>query len=271
MTTTELGPDLRLRQSDRRVISAIGKTMTVLSLLAGEVEPRGVSEIARKTKIPKSTTFRILTTLVELRVVDHRDRRYSLGYRLSSLAGTSALSHRRLHRLLLPHLLDLYEETHGVVKLAVLDGAEVNYLNRLHGHHHVHTPSQLTLSAPAYCTAAGKALLAFTAHDAGLADERLVARTPATITSATELRAELTRIRDAGLAFDRQEYAPGVRCVAAPVLDLNRTPVAAISVAGPASRLCLDQVAASVRRIASRASRAVRLRDRLAELPAQRG
>jgi IclR family transcriptional regulator, KDG regulon repressor len=272
-TRVESDPGLRLRQSDRRVINAIGKTMTVLSALAEEVAPLGVSEIARKTNIPKSTTFRILSTLVELRLVDHHDRRYQLGYRLGLFAHKFVLSHRQLHQILLPHLLDLYEETHGVVKLAVLNGAEVTYLNKLHGHRHVRTPSYNTLSAPAYCTAAGKALLAFAAHDAasGFADERMVSWTPVTITNGTALRAELTRIREVGLAFDRQEYAPGVLCVAAPVFDLNRVPVAAISVAGLAGRLCLDQVGSSVRRVASRASQAVRQRDRFTDVVPQYG
>jgi DNA-binding IclR family transcriptional regulator len=253
------------------VISAIGKTMKVLSALAEEFRSLGVSEISRKTQLPKSTTFRILATLVDLGLVDHHDKRYRLGYRLGFVVHTFTVSHRQLHHVLLPHLLDLYEETHGVVKLAVLNGAEVTYLNRLYGHHHVHTPSQDTQSAPAYCTASGKALLAFTACDAGLTDYPLVARTPATITTAGALRAELTRVREVGLAFDRQEYVPGVLCVAAPVFGLSRNPVAAISVAGLTGRLCFDNVVESVRRTASRASQAVRLRGRLLDAATQRG
>ncbi|MGB3443752.1 MAG: IclR family transcriptional regulator [Actinophytocola sp.] len=260
-----------VRQSDRRIINAIGKTMRVLSALAGQVNPLGVSEIARTTQIPKSTTFRILATLVELRVVDHRDRHYCLGYRLGSLAHNTTLSRQRLHRTLLPHLLDLYEETHGVVELAVLTGTEITYLTRLHGHHHVRTPSQDALPSQAYRTAVGRVLLAFTTLDnpAEVTDERFVARTPAAIASTAALRTELVAIQELGLAFDRQEYAPGVLCVAAPVLDIGRIPVAAISVSGTASRMNLDQVAASVRRIASSASQTVRIHSGLIDIAAQ--
>jgi DNA-binding IclR family transcriptional regulator len=146
---------------------------------------------------------------------------------------------------------DLYELTHETVQLAVLDGANVVYIEILSGHRKVPSPSRRGGRMPAYCTAVGKVLLAFSEQareTLPTPDVRLPARTPNTITDVPTLINELHEVRRTGLAFDREEAAVGLTCVAAPVLVSGGKVLAALSVSMPADgSLTPGRVAPAVR------------------------
>jgi Transcriptional regulator len=112
---------------------------------------------------------------------------------------------------------------------------------------------------PAYCTALGKVLTAFSSHhlEERVRGAELKARTPHTIVSPAKMLAELVRIRDQGTGYDREECALGVECVAAPVRAADGACVGAISITVPAHRLHLMQLAPVVRGAAAEASRAL--------------
>ncbi|EFC80742.1 IclR family transcriptional regulator [Parafrankia sp. EUN1f] len=240
--------------------TAVDKALLLVRSLAGEEREIGVSELARRTRMTKSTAFRLLAILQRNEFVERVGSDYRLSAHLSDLGScvygpTTALIHDKL----LPYLVELYEHTHETVHLAVLHGDEVAYLNKIHGHRAARSPSKIGARLPAHCTGVGKAMLAFDPAAAEIAarSAALPARTEYSISGADLLRAELARVRESGIAFDRQEAALGLSCVAVPILGLARQPLAALSVAGPHQRFDPARYAPILRRVAYDASRAI--------------
>ncbi len=155
-----------------------------------------------------------------------------------------------------PFLEALHRQTGETVHLGVLRGREIIYLDKVESRQAVRMNSQIGNASPAYCTGVGKAALSALETGAleaildGLEFRRF---TPQTIADRASLLVELAEIRESGIAFDREEHEPGIRCVAAPVVDPGRALVAGVSVTGPAYRVGqqqLDDWAPHVRRAA---------------------
>lgn len=239
--------------------TAVDKALVLLKSLAEQDREVGVSELARRSSLTKSTAFRLLGILQRNDLVERVGSNYRLGTRLFDM-GTRVYGPTPLllQERLLPHLADLYELTHETVHLAVLHGTEIVYVNKIHGHRAARSPSRIGARLPAYCTGVGKALLAFD-HDAAEAaiTAGLPARTAYTLADPDRFRAELRRIRQDGIAYDRQEATLGLTCVAVPVMGPLGRPVAALSVAGADHRFDPARYAGALRRVAHEAARAV--------------
>ncbi|MFG2965885.1 IclR family transcriptional regulator [Streptomyces sp. NPDC048288] len=239
--------------------TAVDKALVLLKSLADMDGEAGVSELARRTRLTKSTAFRLLGILHRNDLVERVGSNYRLGSQLFDI-GTRAYGPTPplLRDVLMPHLADLYELTHETVHLAVLHGTDIVYVNKIHGHRAARSPSQVGARLPAYCTGVGKALLAFD-HDMAEAAvaEGLPARTPHTLSDPVRFRAVLRRIRQDGVAYDRQEAAPGLACVAVPIMGAAGRPVAALSIAGADARFDPARFTPALRRVAHEASRAV--------------
>ncbi|WP_367325647.1 IclR family transcriptional regulator [Streptomyces sp. HUAS ZL42] len=250
--------------------TAVDKALILLKSLAeldGEI---GVSELARRTRMSKSTTFRLLGILQRNNLVDRVGSDYRLGAQLFDIGSRAyGPTPPLLQERLLPHLADLYELTHETVHLAVLHGTDIVYVNKLHGHRAARSPSRIGARLPAYCTGVGKALLAFD-HDAAEAAVAagLTARTEYTLADADRFRAELRRIRREGIAYDRQEAVIGLTCVAVPIMGAAGRPVAALSIAGADRRFDPARFAPALRRVAYEAGRAVTLARTRQTVPA---
>lgn len=203
-----------------------------------------LAQIVRRTGLPRSSAHRMLERLVQLRWLRRNGRDYELGIRLVEL-GALAVHQDRLYRAATSLLHDLHRATGLVVHLAVLDGGDVVYLDKIGDGMIAAIPSRVGGRQPAHCTAVGKAILA----DKESADAVDLAsrKTRYSISSRPQLTAELAKIRAHGVAFDREESLPGFGCVAAPIGDPGEA-IAAVSVCGPMSRMMFDQrMAAPVR------------------------
>jgi len=202
-----------------------------------------LEELARATRLPRSTAHRILDQLVRLEWLVHTPGGYGLGRRSLGLGGR-AIDHTELRAAASPYLHELLMRTGAVVHLAVLDQGQVRYLDKLGGRSASAVPSRVGGLAPAYCTGLGKAMLAWLEPevvDALLAD-RMTARTSSTICELEALHGELTRIRGrAGLAIERGECFQGIACVAAAVRGPHGA-VGAVSVVAPQAT-ALERVA----------------------------
>ncbi|MEU6478210.1 IclR family transcriptional regulator [Streptomyces sp. NPDC047017] len=228
-------------------LSLLEKAAKVLSAFQS-AEPRlTLTQVVQRSGIPRSSAHRILDQLVRLRWLEREGHDYRLGMGMLEL-GALASHHNRLRRVALPHLHALHETTGHLVHLTVLDGTEVVYLERIGGSDDGSVPSRVGGRQPAYCTAAGKAILAF--GDAALVEQvirgGLRPRTPRTLVRPESLRAELTAVRERGVAFDHEEGFRGVSCVAAPLRGAGRA-VAAISVCGNGAHRELERIAPLVR------------------------
>jgi IclR family KDG regulon transcriptional repressor len=224
----------------------------------------GVSELARRVRIPKSTAFRLLSILETNGMVVRDGNRYALGYRLFELGQrVPDLQPHRLRDIATPHMEDLYRLSGESVHLAVLDGCDVTYLSKIFGHRQSPCPTAIGRRTPAHCTAGGKALLAFSGPDRvrAMLSTGLIRRTPYTIVAPGLFVRELEQVRRRGFALDAEEAQIGVTCVAAPILSKDRHAVAALSISGPVGRFDprrytrqLSAVAAQVaRRLAAEA------------------
>jgi DNA-binding IclR family transcriptional regulator len=215
------------------------------------------AELSRRTGMPRSTTHRLATELVQTGMLERLPGgHFRLGMPLFEL-GQMALSQRGLRESAAAYLADLANATHQSVNLAILDGTEVVYLDIINP-----TPaprSHITIGGrlPATATAVGKAILAFsppstmeTIFSSGL--KRL---TPHSITDETRLRNELAEIRRTGIAYDNQEQAMGMTCCAAPIFGYRGDVLAGVSVSGHTGVLHFNLVIAAVRSAAAGISR----------------
>lgn len=206
-----------------------------------------LAQIVRRTGLPRSSAHRMLERLVQLRWLRRSGRDYELGMRLVEL-GSLAVHQDRLVRAAGPLLGELHRATGLVVHLAVLDGSDVVYLDKVGDRMIGAIPTRVGGRQPAHCTAVGKAILAYRDQDI---DVDLGTRlTKYSISSGPHLAAELAKVRARGVAFEREESLLGFGCVAAPIGGPGEAQevIAAVSVCGPLNRLAFDQrLAAPVR------------------------
>jgi len=169
--------------------------------------------------------------------------RYRLGLHLYDL-GCQALDHVNIRDEARPLMTRIAYEVGETVHLALLDRAEVLYIERVEAQRSLTMGSKLGARNPVYCTALGKAILSCSPEgevDRILAGLRMEARTRNTITNVLAFKRELDRIRERGYAIDEEEIEEGIRCIAAPVLNASERALAAMSVSGPSSRITPDR------------------------------
>lgn len=210
--------------------------------------------------MPKSTVHRYLATLTQLGLAERRDvDRFRLGTKVVELAG-SFLANSDLRNESQAILEALASQTEETVHLAVPSGTEVVYIAKVESKHALRMYSYIGARLPMYCTALGKAILAFGPPDRirEVLARKLKPRTPRTITSPHSLETEMETIRTQGYAIDDEENELGIRCVSGPIFDYTRLAIGAMSVSGPSNRMdrkrCLE-LAPLVREAAQRVSK----------------
>jgi DNA-binding IclR family transcriptional regulator len=221
-------------------VEAVRRAARILDSFRPERPELGVSEIARELNMHKSTVHRLLATL-ELDGFVHRidGSRYTLGWKLFEL-GAIVPGWHRLRQVVLDVLGSLVAETGETAHLAVLDEGQVLYVEKVESQSRLRMPSAVGKRIPTHCTALGKVLLAGLGRselDSFLEKIELEPFTPNTITDRALLNQELSEVRTRGFAVDREELEEGLMCVGAPVEDERSVTYAAVSVAGPSSRI----------------------------------
>ena len=221
-------------------LSSVAAAIKLLKAFTEDETEFGISGLAKRLGLAKSTIHRLATTLVAdgLLEQDPQSGKYRLGIALFRLG---ALVRRRMDvsNEARPFLFDLRKKTNETVHLAILDGTEIMYVYYLESTQAIRMRSDLGGRKPAYCTAEGQAILAFGPSDVVDRVTRggLRARTPQTITDAGKLAKTLAFVRQRGYAMDDEESEIGMRCIAAPIRNDGGDVVAAVGVAGPVSRL----------------------------------
>ncbi|WP_141014792.1 IclR family transcriptional regulator [Nocardioides sambongensis] len=235
--------------------SMVERMTLILEAFASPSTRLTLEQVARATHLPRSTAHRILDQLVRLEWLSHSPFGYSLGTRSLGLGGTGG-SHLELREAAAGPLHELLIRTGLVAHLAVLDGAEIHYLDKMGGRFAGVVPSRVGGRAPAHCTALGKAMLAWMSAEE--VDEQIAPaigrNTSRSIGDVGTLHQELTRIRGRhGIAFERGECFPEIACVAAAVRGPEGA-VGAISLVGDAGTQ-LERVAPLVLDAARQATR----------------
>lgn len=209
-------------------------TLRLLNALAEHVEPQPAAALARQLEIPRTTTYRVLTTLVEFGYVTHdaQQGRYSLGPAAYELAW-GYQRQEPLRRIGLPVVDRLVDDTGHSAHLALLNGKDVLYVIEQRG---VHCPSLITevgVRLPAEVTASGRAMLSLLSETQVAAlypgSRVLTSRTGNTPRTMTEFRAILRQTRERGWAEEIDAVTVGWSTVAVAVVDRSGYPVAALA------------------------------------------
>jgi IclR family acetate operon transcriptional repressor len=220
------------------MVPVVQGTFKVLEELAKN-GPLPLNELTRRTKISKSTVFRILATLENLGYI-LRDpaRAYCVTTALSDLVTSEAIT-EILRRASMPRMLELRDTFGETVNLGQIVSDKVVYIEVVPSEYALRLHERAGASVYVHASALGKAILGFSDADFArsmLSGRELPAVTPNTITQLDKLLGELKRVRERGYAIDREETSPLATCVAAPILGADGSAIAAISISGPSSR-----------------------------------
>lgn len=245
-----------------RKIGSVQRAIDILNLFGSQAPELGTTEIARALGLHKSTAASLVYTLAANGFLSQNPetRKYRLGLKLVERA-FAMLDHVEIRRIAYPSLQQLRDQWNETVNLAILDGADVVFIERMLGTKALGMRSEVGRRERAHSTALGKAILASLPLDevrALVARHGLPAVTPKTITDPEKLFAELDKVRNQGYAVDDEENEIGGRCVAVPIFDHTGKVVAAVSISAPTARLPLSdvpQVGAMVRETAKTISR----------------
>jgi DNA-binding IclR family transcriptional regulator len=226
-------------------MQSVERTCNVLLSFKAEEPVLGVSEIARRLGIPKSSVHRTLDSLVQMGLVAH-DRpsaRYRLGPRATDL-GFAALGTADIRGLALPVLQDIVQRTRETATLSLLAGDARFYAAQVEGPQDVRMTTEIGRRCPLYAGASGRAMLAFFSPSQlqhYLRSTSLTRLTDKTITRRDHLLRNLEQVRIQGYAASFGERDPWAGAVAAPVF-MGDVLVACISVCGPCNRFTPEKV-----------------------------
>jgi len=226
-------------------VAVVDKAFDVLeSLLARPNQT--VAELSQSASITKAAAYRILATLERRGYVAtyERVRRYSIGHAFYAYID-SAGQNDRLIETARPAMRTLWERSGETVNLGVLARGGVLYVDILESPQALRATSKIGTFDTLYSTALGKAILSRmppAERHVVLSDVEFVARTVHTTTSTSALAAAIDQALQKGIAVDDEENEIGMRCVAAPILNADGWPLAAISVSGPSSRMKSDSL-----------------------------
>lgn len=254
-SVTPLDADVERRagQPGKEKVTSVTKALILLDTFRRVGPVAGVSELARAAGLPKSTAFRLLNQLAAAGFLTRQGTDYHLAQRVFELGNSvPACSPGDLRSIAGPFLSDLFLATRTVVHLAVLDGTDVLYLDKIQGSAQVSVPTVVGGRIPASCSALGKAMLPFGHKDVTeqILAEGLQRRTKRSVAAPGLFLSELQQVREHRVAFDREEAAPGLTCVAAPIIWRGRS-IAAISASGPTGRFDPTAVASRLRSAAN--------------------
>ena len=226
--------------------------LAILSSFQSDRPLIGVSELSRGLDLSRSTVHRYVATLAKLGYLqqDRASKRYRLGSKVLDL-GFSALNSMDLLEISAPHLRQLSDETQRTVNLAILDRTDIVYIERCRaarpGQQEIDLNLHVGARLPAYCTAMGKAILAFVPEehlDEIIQDIDFAPRGPNTLTDPEAFRGDLAKIRTSGIAVNDEELAYGLRSIAAPVYSRSGDVVAALNLAVHRTMAPMDELIA---------------------------
>ena len=221
-------------------VKSLAKGLRALDLLLEHAE-LATNDLARDLDVDKAGASRILHTLADFGfAIQGNDRRYRASSKLRARAAAADVPARSSIRdRARPLLQRLFELTRETAHLGIRADDQVLYLDKCDTDLPLRVDRPVGTLAPLHCTALGKVLLAY-AHAQPPKD--LSRYTRSTAVTSAQLRTALNRVLAVGYATDDEEFAPGIRCVAAPLYDAAGVAVAALGISGPAARVAASRL-----------------------------
>ena len=243
-------------------LSSVANSIRLLSSFSGEEDELGITTLASRLRLAKSTVHRLASTLTGAGFLEqNRDTgKYRLGMALFELG---ALVRRRMDvaNESRPKLRELLEKTGETVQMGVVDHLSVLYVYEMESPRAIRMAAAVGGRAPLHCTAVGKVLLAYQPEDfvERVLQSGLTAYTARTVTRREAILAMLSEVRSREHAIDDEESEPGLRAIAAPVRNQNGAVIAAVGVAAPVQRMnrramqtCVPTVIATANAVSGR-------------------
>jgi IclR family pca regulon transcriptional regulator len=230
----------------KSTVQSLAKGFKVLEAFTAQAPELTLAEVARRAGLDNATTFRLLNTLVGTSYVQRvpETRRFRLSLKVLDL-GFHAIARMELRARVRPALRSLVGDVNEAASLAVLDGTEMLYVERVQaGLTRLGVDIRIGSRLPVYCSSLGLAMLAWMSPERRnrlLDAAPRVKLTANTVTDKKEILARLALARRQGYVVVDQEITLGLRVLAAPVLDVDRFPIAAVSVAAPVIRMPLAE------------------------------
>ena len=243
--------DLAMPTKDDSPSVAVERALTILESIAHAPEGLSNAEISRKLQIPKSSASYILRTL-ETQGYLNRDAnsgKYRVGLKILSLS-RGALSGIDVREVALPIMRHLVEKTGLTCHLAILDGPEAVYIEKVEPPGFIRMDTWVGRRMRVHATSVGKSLVAYVPQDRLekiVAERAMEKRTPKTITTLPRLLKELEKVRTQGYAVDDEENNLGARCVGAPVFNQQGAIEASVGLSGTTNQVNASNDAAHFR------------------------
>lgn len=248
-------------EDDRLYVASVAKAFAVLGAFEDERSALGLAEIAERSGIGRSAAQRFVHTLKVLGFLHQEpaSRRYGVTARALRFAN-AYLRNDPLISMAFPYLREASRRTSETVNLTRLDGAEVIFVTRFPSSTIISADLVLGSRLPAYCSAPGRAMLAFAGHEQAermLSESPRLKMTPHTITDLGALRARLEAIRSRGYEIAAEEIFPGDISIAAPVHGADGRVGAAVNIAVASPRWTVEEVREKLAPIITETARAI--------------
>lgn len=220
-------------------VSSVQKTMAIFEMLSKERDI-GISELAQRLMMSKSTVYRFLQTMITLGYVSQKtgSERYALSLKLFEV-GAGALQHIDIINYANVEMSKISEQTMEALHLGALDDDGIIYIHKIDSKYKLSMQSRIGKRNPLYSTAIGKVLLSEMSEEqvrARLTNVIFSQSTPKTHKNIDELLAELPLIKRQRYAEDNEEQEIGLRCIAVPIYDRFHQIVAGLSISMPTMR-----------------------------------
>ncbi|NLJ57746.1 MAG: IclR family transcriptional regulator [Tissierellia bacterium] len=229
----------------RNTVQSIDRAVAIIECFTKEKKELKLTEVSNKLGLNKSTVHGIITTLKHHGFIsqDESTQKYRLGIRFIEF-GDLVMSSINIRNAALPLINEVCLKIEETVHIAMLDGADVVWIQKQECDKSIKTSTKIGAKAPVYTTADGKIILCHQDKDKinCYIPEEIPKFTSNTITDRPEFIKKLEEMKNKGVAIDNEEFVEGVKCVAAPIFDHNGDVKFSLSVTGPAFRMTEEKI-----------------------------
>ncbi len=236
-----------------QILFSVKNALRLLKCFTVKTPEKRLTELANELDLGKSTTSRLLSTLLSEGFVfqDPITHRYRLGQRIVSLYHVMVMSYMDLAEVASPLIERLARETSEALRVAVLEENEVSYIFQKDGSRKEDIVTNVGARTPVHCTSSGKMLLAFQEELAlnRILDRPLIKYTSSTLIDPSALKEQLTRIRQQEYCVSLGEFIENMVSISAPIRDSAGQVISALTLIGPAHRLDEDRIVSYINKV----------------------
>jgi len=227
-------------------VKSVERALDILLAFTEDAPQLSLPEICNKLKLPKSTVYRLITTLQGRGFMEHNEfsGKYQPGSKLLKLSNV-LIKNFNLRENALPIMMELRDACGETINLYAKKNLDRVCIEQVEGSHLVRRFAVIGDILPLYCGASGKVLLAYQTEveiEKVIKETQLKPWTSKTITVSEDIKQELVKIRNQGYAYSNSEREEGVASVAAPIKNYTGMVTAAICISGPDSRFTKENV-----------------------------